>query len=60
MIDGINNTTVLMVIVALNALATITLWREAVRRPARPSEKNSSSRCSAENPIQASRTITIG
>lgn len=32
-------TTVLMIIVAMNALATIALWREAVRRPARPSEK---------------------
>ena len=32
-------TTVLMIIIALNALATINLWREAVRRPARPSEK---------------------
>ena len=32
-------TTVLMIIIALNALATINLWREAARRPARPSEK---------------------
>jgi hypothetical protein len=32
-------TTALMIIVALTALATITLWREAVRRPERPSKK---------------------
>ena len=32
-------TTILIIIIVLNALATVNLWREAVRRPARPSEK---------------------
>jgi hypothetical protein len=30
---------ILIIVVALNASATITLWREAVRRPARPTKK---------------------
>jgi hypothetical protein len=30
---------ILIIVVAVNATATITLWREAVRRPARPTKK---------------------